>query len=109
MQLPPLQIPILYLPRRLFIQRNRSKVPPSVGTFVTLIPNESHENWSDEKHKLITDKNSYYGPTNLIVPNGTAIVFLHADAPWDTPNPHTIEIQDSTGNAGTYWPIRLYI
>jgi hypothetical protein len=74
------------------------KVPPSVGTFVILIPNEAHENWSDEKHKLITDKNSYYVPTNLVVPNGTSIVFLHADAPWDTPNPHTIEIQDSTGN-----------
>jgi hypothetical protein len=75
------------------------KVPPSVGTFVILIPNEAHENWSDEKHKLITDKNSYYVPTNLIIPNGTAIVFLHADAPWDTPNPHTIELQDSSGNA----------
>jgi hypothetical protein len=37
-------------------------------------------------------------PTSLIIPNGTAIVFLHADAPGDTPNPHTIEIQDSTGN-----------
>jgi hypothetical protein len=74
------------------------KVPPSVGIFVILIPNEAHENWSDEKHKLITDKNSYYVPTNLIVPNGTALVFLHADAPWDTPNPHTIEIQDSSGN-----------
>ena len=24
------------------------KVHPSVGTFVTLIPNEAHENWSDE-------------------------------------------------------------
>jgi hypothetical protein len=75
------------------------KIPPSVETFVILIPNEAHENWSDEQHKLITDKNSYYVPTNLIIPNGTAIVFLHADAPWDTPNPHTIEIQDSSGNA----------
>ena len=74
------------------------KIPPSVGTFVILIPNEAHENWSDEKHKLITDKNSYYIPTNLIVPSGTSIVFLHADAPWDTPNPHTIEIQDRTGS-----------
>jgi hypothetical protein len=73
------------------------KIPTSVGTFVILIPNEAHENWSDEKHKLITDKNSYYVPTNLIIPNGTAIVFLHADAPWDTPNPHTIEIQDTNG------------
>jgi hypothetical protein len=75
------------------------KVPISVGTFVVLIPNEAHENWSDEKHKLITDKNSYYIPTNLVIPNGTAIIFLHADAPWDTPNPHTIEIQDGSGNA----------
>jgi hypothetical protein len=75
------------------------KVPPFIGTFVILIPNEAHENWSDEKHKLITDKNSYYVPTNLVVPNGTAIVFLYADAPWDTPNPHTIEIQDTNGNA----------
>ena len=75
------------------------KIPPSVGTFVILIPNEAHENWSDEKHKLVTDKNSYYVPTSLIIPNGMSIVFLHADAPWDTPNPHTIEIQDSTGNA----------
>jgi hypothetical protein len=74
------------------------KVPPSVGTFVILTVNEAHENWSDEKHKLITDKNSYYLPTNLIVPNGTAIVFLHADAPWDTPNPHTIELQDTNGD-----------
>jgi hypothetical protein len=81
------------------VQSSQSmKVPPSVGTFVILIPNEAHENWSDEKHKLITDKNSYYVPANLIVPKGTALVFLHADAPWDTPNPHTIEIQDSSGN-----------
>ena len=78
------------------------KIPPSVGTFVILIPNEAHENWSDEKHKLITDKNSYYVPTNLIVPNGTALVFLHADAPWDTPNPHTIEIQDSSSGNVVY-------
>ena len=75
------------------------KIPPSVGTVVILIPNEAHENWSDERHKLITDKNAYYLPTNLIVPNGTTIVFLHADAPWDTPNPHTIELQDSAGSA----------
>ena len=74
------------------------KVPPSVWTFIILIPNEAHENWSDEKHKLITDKNSYYVPTNLIVPKRTSIVFLDADAPCDTPHPHTIELQDSAGN-----------
>ena len=88
------------IPSAEFVYKSESmKIPPSVGTFVILIPNEAHESWSDEKHKLITDKNSYYVPTNLIVPNGTSIVFLHADAPWDTPNPHTVEIHDNnTGN-----------
>jgi hypothetical protein len=33
------------------------KIPTSFGTFVILIPNESHQDWSDEKYKLITDKN----------------------------------------------------
>ena len=46
------------------------KVPTSVGKFVILIPNESHQDWSDEKFKLNTDKNSYYLHTILIVPNG---------------------------------------
>jgi hypothetical protein len=36
--------------------------------------------------------------TNPIVPNGTVIAFLLADAPWDTPKPHTIELQDCTGS-----------
>jgi hypothetical protein len=74
------------------------KIPSSVQTFVILIPNEAHENWSDEKHKLITDKNAYFVPTSLIIPKGTGILFLDADAPWDTPHPHTIELQDSTDN-----------
>ena len=74
------------------------KVPTSVGEFVILIPNESHQDWSDEKYKLITDKNWSILHTILIVPNGHVIAFLHADAPWDTPNPHTIELQDCTGS-----------
>ena len=74
------------------------KVPQSIGSFIILIPNEAHESWSDEKHKLITDHNSYYVPTNLIIPQGTSISFLDADAPWDTPHPHTIQIKDSSGN-----------
>ena len=55
---------------KLFIHRNQLK--SLIGTFVILISNEAHENWSDEKHKLVTDKNSYFVPTNLIVLNGTA-------------------------------------
>lgn len=70
------------------------KIPKEVDVFVILIANEAHESWEDERHKLITDRNAYYVPTNLVVQQGTAIVFLDADAPWDTPHPQTIEIID---------------
>jgi hypothetical protein len=46
----------------------------------------------DEPHKLITDKNAYYIPTNLIIHEGTKLAFLNADAPWDTPHPQNIEL-----------------
>lgn len=69
-------------------------VPKEVDVFVTLIANEAHESWEDERHKLIADRNAYYIPTNLVIHEGTAIVFLNADAPWDTPHPQTIEIVD---------------
>ena len=62
-----------------------------------LIPNEAHESLKDERHKLITDHNPYFIPTNLVIPKGTAISFINADAPWDSPNPHTINIKDNHG------------
>jgi hypothetical protein len=73
------------------------KLPQSVGSFIVLIANEAHESWQDEKHKLITDKNSYYIPKNLRISQGTALSFLNADAPWDTPHPQSIEITDERG------------
>ena len=75
------------------------ELSPSVGSFIILIVNEAHESWQDEKHKLITDKNSYYIPKNLVVSQGTTLSFLNADAPWDTPHPQTIEINDENGDA----------
>jgi hypothetical protein len=78
-------------------QSESMKLPPSVGSFIILIVNEAHENWQDEKHKLITDKNSYYIPKNLHIPQGTTLSFLNADAPWDTPHPQTIELTDGSG------------
>lgn len=78
-------------------QSESMELPPSVGSFIILIANEAHETWQDEKHKLITDKNSYYIPKNLRIPQGTALSFLNADAPWDTPHPQTIEITDNGG------------
>ena len=78
-------------------QSESMELPSSIGSFIILIANEAHESWQDEKHKLITDKNSYYIPKNLRIPQGTTLSFLNADAPWDTPHPQTIEIVDDGG------------
>ena len=78
-------------------QSESMELPPSIGSFIILIANEAHESWQDEKHKLITDKNSYYIPKNLRIPQETTLSFLNADAPWDTPHPQTIEIIDDGG------------
>src|SRR5918911_2408925 len=80
-------------------QSESMELPPSVGSFIILIANEAHESWQDEKHKLITDKNSYYIPKNLHIPQGTTVTFLNADAPWDTPHPQTIEIINDGGES----------
>ena len=83
-------------------QSESMKLSPSVGSFIILIPNEAHENWQDEKHKLITDRNPYYIPKTLVIPQGTTITFLDADAPWDTPHPHTVEVTDSKHENAVY-------
>ncbi|MFL6345616.1 MAG: hypothetical protein ACJ71A_09265 [Nitrososphaeraceae archaeon] len=72
-------------------------LPTSVGTFIWYIVNEAHENSANERHKYISDSNPIYLPTNLVISQGTAISFLDADAPWDSPHPHTINIVDSSG------------
>ncbi len=43
------------------------KLPANIDTFVMLIVNEAHESWKEEQHKLITDKNAYFIPTNLVI------------------------------------------
>ena len=43
------------------------KLPPNVDTYVMLVVNEAHESWKGEQHKLITDKNAYFIPTNLVI------------------------------------------
>jgi hypothetical protein len=80
------------------IYRSQSMtIPSSVRTFVWYIVNEAHENSVNERHKYVSDHNPIYIPSNLIIPQGTALTFLDADAPWDTPHPHTINVMDSTG------------
>lgn len=78
-------------------QSQSMTLPSSVRSFVWYIVDEAHENSINEKHKYISDHNPIYLPTNIIIPEGTSITFLDADAPWDTPHPHIINIIDSSG------------
>jgi hypothetical protein len=71
----------------------------SVKSFVWYIIDEAHENTYTSSHKKVSDHNPDYLPTNLVLPQGVSLSFLDADAPWDTPHPHTINILDnSSGN-----------
>jgi hypothetical protein len=73
------------------------KVPATVKTVIIYAANELHEDIKTGKHKIISDRNSYFVPKNTIVSNGTAVVIHNADAPWDIPHPHTFIVgsQDS--------------
>jgi hypothetical protein len=73
-------------------------LPPTVKSFVWYVVDEAHENTYTSSHKKISDHNPDYLPTSLILPQGVYLSFLDADAPWDTPHPHTINILDN--NAG---------
>ncbi len=73
-------------------------VPSTVKTFVIYMANEFHENWPEESHKLLTNKNAYAIPTNLTVSNGTSIAFHMADAPWDIPHDYIVRVVDAHTN-----------
>jgi hypothetical protein len=77
-------------------------LPKSVGTFVWYIVDEAHENTSTSSHKKVSDHNPDYLPTNVVMPEGVSLTFLDADAPWDTPHPHTINILDSSSGNVVY-------
>ena len=74
-------------------------LPISVKSFVWYIVAEAHENTHTSSYKKVSDHNPDYVPTNVVMPQGVSLTFLDADAPWDTPHPHTINILDSrSGN-----------
>ncbi len=82
-------------------------LPASVSSFVIYIVDEAHENTATASWKHVSDHNPIYIPTNLIIPEGVTISFLDADAPWDTPHPHTINVIDSSSGKVTYTTGRL--
>ena len=67
-------------------------LPSSVSGFIIDIPDEGHHLVTD--NKTISLKNAHYIPSNLIIPSGTAIAFVHGD-----PNHiHSEIIKDSAGD-----------
>ena len=69
-------------------------MPPTVKSFVWYVVDEAHENTYTSSHKKISDHNPDYLPQGV-----NLLSFLDADAPWDTPHPHTINIlYNSSGN-----------
>lgn len=70
-------------------------IPQTVKSFVMTIVDEAHEP-PESSQKHISNHNSYFLPMSLTIPQGTSLLFLDADAPWDTPHPHSIAVIDSS-------------
>src|SRR6266540_2826511 len=91
------------IPSALFVYKSQSiTLPKSVGTFIWYIVNEAHEDTHKEAQKLVSNHNPDHIPTKLVMPEGVSLLFLDADAPWDTPHPHTIKIKDKAFGKGVY-------
>lgn len=72
-------------------------LPSSVKGFIISLPDETHE--LDTANKTISHKNAHYLPTNLIIPNGTSIAFVHGD-----PNHIHVEVvRDNSTNGNVVW------
>jgi len=56
----------------------------SVSGFIIYIPDESHHPLTD--NKTMSLKNAHYIPSNLVIPFGTSIAFVHGDPNHIHPN-----------------------
>lgn len=76
-------------------------VSSAVKSVILTVVDEAHEPpASIQKH--VSDHNPFLVPTNLIMPRGVTLSILDADAPWDTPHPHTIDIKDNNSGKMIY-------
>lgn len=71
-------------------------LPTSVKGFIINLPDETHE--LDTANKTISHQNAHYLPTNLAIPSGTAIAFMHGD-----PNHTHIESVTDTSTGEVVW------
>jgi hypothetical protein len=68
----------------------------SVSDFIIYVPDEAHNPLTDNKTMSIFK--AHYIPSNLIIPSGTAIAFVHGD-----PNHNHSEIVKDTSTGNIVW------
>lgn len=67
-------------------------LPSSVKGFIISLPDETHE--LDTANRTISHQNAHYLPSNLVIPSGTAVAFVHGD-----PNHiHVESVTDANAN-----------
>jgi hypothetical protein len=71
-------------------------IPPSVSGFIIYIPDEAHHPLKD--NKTMSLKNANYLPSNLVIPSGTSIAFVHGD-----PNHIHIEVVKDSSSGNVAW------
>jgi hypothetical protein len=74
----------------------RMSLPAQVSGFIIYIPDEAHHPLTD--NKTMSLKNAHYIPSNLVIPSGTAIAFVHGD-----PNHIHSEIIKDTSTGNVVW------
>ena len=76
-------------------------IPSSVAGFLIDIPDEAHR--LKTVNLMISSANAHYLPSNLVIPSGTYIAFVHGD-----PNHiHSETVTDSNGNKNAWQTIPI--
>jgi len=71
-------------------------LPSSAKGFIISLPDETHE--LDTANRTISHQNAHYLPSNLVIPSGTAIAFVHGD-----PNHIHVESVTDTSTGKVVW------
>jgi plastocyanin len=71
-------------------------LPSSAKGFIISLPDETHE--PDTANRTISHQNAHYLPSNLVIPSGTAIAFVHGD-----PNHTHVESVTDTSTGKVVW------
>jgi len=74
----------------------RISLPSSVKGFIISLPDETHE--LDTANRTISHQNAHYLPSNLVIPSGTAVAFVHGD-----PNHIHVESVTDTSTGKVFW------